>query len=186
MSRHFELLNYSEHGTVVDNVIYCCDLDVELSVKSETDDTKEKRSSFPGFDDLLRRKGDVTTTDNFTYSEPKDVSWVLNGYGIEGSSLNDSFGFSCRRLRDADVVSVSALLPQPAKVVDGKAPLCWRMALTSSLDACNLFCVSVTPTRNLVLFITKFIIMSSVHNAYLPHDVFTIIFLFSINPSRLQ
>lgn len=25
MSRHFELLNYSEHGTTVDNVLYSCD-----------------------------------------------------------------------------------------------------------------------------------------------------------------
>lgn len=25
MTRHFELLNYSEHGTTVDNVLYSCD-----------------------------------------------------------------------------------------------------------------------------------------------------------------
>lgn len=25
MSRHFELLNYSEHGTTVDNVLFSCD-----------------------------------------------------------------------------------------------------------------------------------------------------------------
>ncbi len=25
MTRHYELLNYSEHGTTVDNVLYSCD-----------------------------------------------------------------------------------------------------------------------------------------------------------------
>lgn len=77
MSRHFELLNYSEHGTVVDNVIYCCDLDVELSAKSEADETKEKdkRSSFPGLDDLLKRKGD-NNTDSFPNFETKEASFL--------------------------------------------------------------------------------------------------------------
>jgi hypothetical protein len=47
MSRHFELLNYSEHGTVVDNVVYCCDVDVDAATfKSEAEDVKEKKPSF--------------------------------------------------------------------------------------------------------------------------------------------
>lgn len=76
MSRHFELLNYSEHGTVVDNVVYCCDLDVEETIKSEAEDSKEKDkkqpTTFPGLDDLLRRSGDKTTGST-PLTEPNDV-----------------------------------------------------------------------------------------------------------------
>lgn len=73
MSRHFELLNYSEHGTVVDNVVYCCDLDMDESGKSEEDvKEKEKRQSFQGLDDLFRRSGDKTTGSS-SYSEPNEV-----------------------------------------------------------------------------------------------------------------
>lgn len=54
MSKHFELLNYSEHGTVVDNVVYCCDVDAE-EAKSENEDAKEKKLSFQGLDELLKR-----------------------------------------------------------------------------------------------------------------------------------
>ena len=64
MSRHFELLNYSEHGTVVDNVVYCCDLDMDaITVKSEAEDVKEKekKPSFQGLDDLTKRNGDRMT-----------------------------------------------------------------------------------------------------------------------------
>lgn len=63
MSRHFELLNYSEHGTVVDNVVYCCDFDMEEHGKSEAEDVreKEKKQSFHGLDDLFRRNGDKMT-----------------------------------------------------------------------------------------------------------------------------
>lgn len=53
MSKHFELLNYSEHGTVVDNVVYCCNIDTEQS-KSETEDAKEKKLSFQGLDEVLK------------------------------------------------------------------------------------------------------------------------------------
>lgn len=64
MSRHFELLNYSEHGTVVDNVVYCCDLDMDaITVKSDPEDVKEKekKPSFQGLDDLTKRNGDRMT-----------------------------------------------------------------------------------------------------------------------------
>nr|CAH0105050.1 unnamed protein product [Daphnia galeata] len=64
MSRHFELLNYSEHGTVVDNVVYCCDLDMDaITVKSDAEDVKEKekKPSFQGLDDLTKRNGDRMT-----------------------------------------------------------------------------------------------------------------------------
>ena len=54
MSKHFELLNYSEHGTVVDNIVYCCDIDAE-EAKSENEETKDKKLSFQGLDDLLKR-----------------------------------------------------------------------------------------------------------------------------------
>ena len=70
MSRHFELLNYSEHGTVVDNVVYCCDVTVTSKSIDETPkeegggvvDAKEKQS-LPGLNDLLKRKvADVKST----------------------------------------------------------------------------------------------------------------------------
>ena len=32
MTRHYELLNYSEHGTTVDNVLYSCDFSDKLSM----------------------------------------------------------------------------------------------------------------------------------------------------------
>ena len=32
MTRHYELLNYSEHGTTVDNVLYSCDFSDKSSV----------------------------------------------------------------------------------------------------------------------------------------------------------
>ena len=74
MSRHFELLNYSEHGTVVDNVIYCCDLDMDDTAKSEAEDVKEKekKQSFQGLDDLFRRSGDKATGST-SYTDPNDV-----------------------------------------------------------------------------------------------------------------
>lgn len=77
MSRHFELLNYSEHGTVVDNVVYCCDLDLEETTKSEAEDAKEKekRQSFQGLDDLLRRNGDKMTRST-SYTEPNEVTYI--------------------------------------------------------------------------------------------------------------
>jgi hypothetical protein len=41
------LLNYSEHGTVVYNVVYCCDVDGDAATfKSEAEDVKEKKPSF--------------------------------------------------------------------------------------------------------------------------------------------
>lgn len=78
MSRHFELLNYSEHGTVVDNVVYCCDLDVEETVRSETDDAKDKdkKQPFSGLDDLLRRSSDKTTGSS-SLTEPNDVFYFI-------------------------------------------------------------------------------------------------------------
>ncbi|XP_046445149.1 PHD finger protein 12-like isoform X2 [Daphnia pulex] len=74
MSRHFELLNYSEHGTVVDNVVYCCDVDVDATTfKSEAEDVKEKKPSFQGLDDFTRRNGDrMTSTPSLT--EPNEAS----------------------------------------------------------------------------------------------------------------
>lgn len=33
-TKHYELLNYSEHGTTVDNVLYSCDFSDKLSSKS--------------------------------------------------------------------------------------------------------------------------------------------------------
>ncbi len=76
MSRHFELLNYSEHGTVVDNVVYCCDVDVDATTsKSEAEDVKEKekKPSFQGLDDFRRRNGDrMTSTPSLT--EPNEVN----------------------------------------------------------------------------------------------------------------
>lgn len=72
MSKHFELLNYSEHGTVVDNVVYCCDVDVD-EAKSEIEDTKEKKMSFQGLDDLLKRsaKEDKTDTGSISFERNK-------------------------------------------------------------------------------------------------------------------
>ena len=69
MSKHFELLNYSEHGTVVDNVLYCCNNSIPSSMKrlddsrDEADEVKESiignkekpNSLFQGADDMLRR-----------------------------------------------------------------------------------------------------------------------------------
>lgn len=76
MSKHFELLNYSEHGTVVDNVVYCCDVDVD-EAKSEIEDTKEKKMSFQGLDDLLKRsaKEDKTDTGSISFERNK-VCWA--------------------------------------------------------------------------------------------------------------
>lgn len=70
MSRHFELLNYSEHGTVVDNVVYCCDLDIDATAKSEPDNAKEwkRKQSFQGLDDLTRRSCMTTSL-----TEPNEV-----------------------------------------------------------------------------------------------------------------
>lgn len=74
MSRHFELLNYSEHGTIVDNVVYCCDVSDD-PVKSEiAEEGKEKRQSFSALDDLFRRSGDKTSGVPF---ESKEVIIAL-------------------------------------------------------------------------------------------------------------
>jgi hypothetical protein len=80
MSRHFELLNYSEHGTVVDNVVYCCDVDVDADTfKSEAEDVKEKKPSFQGLDDFTRRNGDrMTSTPSLT--EPNEVNFFTRFY----------------------------------------------------------------------------------------------------------
>lgn len=79
MSRHFELLNYSEHGTVVDNVVYCCDLDIDVTAKLEADSAKdrERNQSFQGLDDITRRSCDKMTT---SLTDPNDVillKWLL-------------------------------------------------------------------------------------------------------------
>ena len=34
MTRHYELLNYSEHGTTVDNVLYSCDFSDKSSMSA--------------------------------------------------------------------------------------------------------------------------------------------------------
>lgn len=36
MTKHYELLNYSEHGTTVDNVLYSCDFSEKPSVAMTT------------------------------------------------------------------------------------------------------------------------------------------------------
>jgi len=60
MSKHFELLNYSEHGTIVDNVVYCCDVTGKASDHDSKE--KEKKSIFHGMDNLLRRNNSDKTT----------------------------------------------------------------------------------------------------------------------------
>jgi len=73
MSRHFELLNYSEHGTVVDNVVFCCDVSedfIRTGLSGEA--SKEaKKPSYSGLDDIFRRSSaDKTASVPF---EPKEV-----------------------------------------------------------------------------------------------------------------
>jgi len=77
MSKHFELLNYSEHGTIVDNVVYCCD----VTGKASDDDSKEKekKSMFQGTDNLLRRNNSDKTTNTSGIAsqfEKKEVSSI--------------------------------------------------------------------------------------------------------------
>lgn len=77
MSKHFELLNYSEHGTIVDNVVYCCD----VTGKGSDDDSKdkEKKTMFQGMDNLLRRNNSDKTTNTSgiaSHFERKEVSCV--------------------------------------------------------------------------------------------------------------
>ncbi|XP_045025556.1 LOW QUALITY PROTEIN: PHD finger protein 12 [Daphnia magna] len=87
MSRHFELLNYSEHGTVVDNVVYCCDLDIDVTAKLEADSAKdrERNQSFQGLDDITRRSCDKMTT---SLTDPNDASHC--GCRIDVSSLSSA------------------------------------------------------------------------------------------------
>ena len=81
MSRHFELLNYSEHGTVVDNVVYCCDIGIE-ETKTDTDDVKEKekKQSYKGLDDTLRRNGDTTFPPFFEQKEAFIFNFLTKFY----------------------------------------------------------------------------------------------------------
>lgn len=74
MSRHFELLNYSEYGTVVDNVVYCCDVDSDEPGKSEAEEARERerKQSFPGLDQILRSNGEKGVNNN-TMTEQKEV-----------------------------------------------------------------------------------------------------------------
>lgn len=84
MSKHFELLNYSEHGTVVDNIVYCCDVSIPASSKrldDSKDDSDEGTSAkdktnilFNGLDDLLRRNSDADKTNTYEnlFTDPHD------------------------------------------------------------------------------------------------------------------
>ena len=88
MSKHFELLNYSEHGTVVDNIVYCCDVSIPASSKrldDSKDDSDEGTSAkdktnilFNGLDDLLRRNSDADKTNTYEnlFTDPHDQVFV--------------------------------------------------------------------------------------------------------------
>ena len=58
MSRHFELLNYSEHGTTVDNVLYSCD----FSDKPAT--TPQPSSMVAAVRDIINKGGGSSATTN--------------------------------------------------------------------------------------------------------------------------
>ena len=136
MSRHFELLNYSEHGTVVDNVVYCCDLDVDAATfKPESEDVKEKKPSFQGLNDFTRRNGERMAA---SLTEPNEVNLFTCFIRTRKTYLWWAlFG----RPLVVDAAPTSVLLAQQAKVEDGKALPCSRMVLTSNSGACNSFCV---------------------------------------------
>lgn len=76
MSKHFELLNYSEHGTVVDNIVYCCDVGEELSKTDTAEDSKERKSSFLGSDDLFRRNWEKMSGSSFESKEVTNLTWI--------------------------------------------------------------------------------------------------------------
>ena len=75
MSRHFELLNYSEHGTIVDNIVYCGETGIQ-EIKSDTDDAKdkEKKQTYQGLDDIFKRSSD---TANSPFVDKKEVCLLL-------------------------------------------------------------------------------------------------------------
>ena len=85
MSKHFELLNYSEHGTIVDNVVYCCDVSGRVSDEDSKD--KEKKGIFQGMDHLLRRNHsdktkNANTSGKASHFETKEVSCKRIGSGF--------------------------------------------------------------------------------------------------------
>ncbi|XP_071448846.1 PHD finger protein 12 [Hetaerina americana] len=87
ITKHYELINYSEHGTTVDNVLYSCDFSEKTPVSSEKPPKTlicKGREAVNNSRNLYKRK-----LKSFKFSSPeKEASNTSTGAATRGSSAN--------------------------------------------------------------------------------------------------